>query len=146
MPVIQEMGKWGMSHFYDSLTENELDAEHLMRDVGLTIVPSALPDHKTMICFDFRDLKENSRWFLKVSGGKCELCDGPTGDELDVNVITTLSVFTRVWLGGISIASALSTGDLKVEALPIYTRRMSEWLGLCPFVDHNPLYTPEAVG
>ena len=81
-----------------------------------------------------------------MSGGKCELCDGPTGDELDVNVITTLSVFTRVWLGGISIASALSTGDLKVEALPIYTRRMSEWLGLCPFVDHNPLYTPEAVG
>ena len=146
MPVIQEMGKWGMSHFYDSLTENELDAEHLMRDIGMTIVPSALPDQETMICFDFRDLREKSRWFLKVSGGKSELCDGPTGEDLDVNIITTLSVFTQVWLGGMSLAAALSAGDMKVEALPIYTRRISEWLGLCPFVDHNPRYTGAATG
>lgn len=140
LPMILEMGKWGVRYVYDSLSDNELNAERLLRDVSFTIDPSELPSGETIIRFDFKDLDEHSVWFIKVHDGKCELCDGVPDEEVDVWITTTLSVFTRIWMGSTDLHAARERGEFRADGATVYTRRITRWLGLNQFASANPRY------
>ena len=66
LPIIQEMGKWGVGFVFDSLSDNELNAERLVRDISFTIDGSELPSGDTVIRFKFTDLDQNPHWFIKT--------------------------------------------------------------------------------
>lgn len=146
LPIILEMGKWGVSFVYDSLSENELNAERLIRDISLTIDPTALPSGDTMVRFKFTDLEEFPDWYIKVVDGKAEVCDGAPGMEVDVYFTSTLMVFTEIWMGSRNLHSAIGNGDLVVVGDPVYTRRLSQWLGLNVYARHNPKYQASPSG
>jgi DNA-binding PadR family transcriptional regulator len=144
LPIILEMGKWGVSFVYDSLSGNELNAARLVRDISFTIDPSALPSGDTMVRFKFTDLEEASDWYIKVHDGKAEVCDGGAGMEVDVFFTSTLMVFTEIWMGSRNLHSAIENGDLAVVGDPVYTKRLSQWLGLNIYAKHNPKYRTNA--
>ena len=132
------MGKWGVSFVYDSLSDNELNAERLIRDICLTIDTEALPSGDTVIRFKFEDLNDFSYWYIKIIGNKPELCEGVPEVEVDVYFNSTLLVFTEIWMGSRSLKSAIDKGQLTVVADPVYTKNLSKWLCLNQFAPFNP--------
>ena len=140
LPIILEMGKWGVSFVYDSLSDNELNAERLIRDICLTIDTEALPSGDTVIRFKFEDLNKFSYWYIKIGGNKPELCEGVPEVEVDVYFKSTLLVFTEIWMGSRSLKSAIDRGEITVVADPVYTKNLLKWLRLNQFASHNPKY------
>jgi len=138
LPIIQEMGKWGVGYVYESLSEKELNAERLVRDISMTIDPSALPSGDTVVRFKFTDLDEFSYWYIKIHDGKTEVCDGVPEGDVDVYVTVPLMVFTEIWMGNRGLQSAIDNGELEVVGPSPYTQRLSRWLGLNIYAKHNP--------
>jgi len=145
LPVIMEMGKWGVSFVFDSLSDNELNAERLIRDISLTLDTSALPSGESVIRFKFTDLEEFSNWYIKIIGEKAEACEGAPEVEVDVYFTSTLLVFTEIWMGSRGLKSAIDRGELKVVADPVYTKHLSKWLQLNQYAKFNPKYRTSEV-
>jgi DNA-binding HxlR family transcriptional regulator len=145
LPIIQEMGKWGVGFVYDSLSDKELNAERLVRDISFTIDPSALPAGDTIIRFKFTDLEQNAFWFIKVHDGKVEVCDGVPEGDVDVYITSPLMRFTEIWMGNKGLQPAIDNGEVEVAGDSIYTRRLSRWLGLNIYAKHNPKYQVHSI-
>lgn len=140
LPVILEMGKWGVGFVYDSLGDNELNAERLVRDISLTINPQHLPAGDTVVRFLFTDLKDFPYWYIKVHEQNVELCDCVPDNEVDVYFTSTLRTLTEVWMGNQGLYRAMEDGDLEVMGDGVYTKHLSKWLGLNIYASHNPKF------
>ncbi|MBT3988883.1 MAG: transcriptional regulator [Rhodospirillaceae bacterium] len=140
LPIIQEMGKWGVGFVFDSLSDNELNAERLVRDISFTIDGSELPSGDTVIRFKFTDLDQNPHWFIKTHNGKSEVCDGVPEGEIDVYVTSTLMAFTEIWMGSQNLQTAIDREDVIVVGDQIYTQNFARWLGLNIYAAHNPKF------
>ncbi len=126
-PLLTEFGTWGKSWIYGVLSEEEHDVESLLSTIARTIETSELPDGDTVMQFTFTDIKENSRWFITVKDGKCEVCDVNMGYEVDVYFRSTLSTMEDIWWGRVNITAARESEQLKVTGAPVYTRTLSRW-------------------
>jgi len=146
LPIIQEMGKWGVGFVYDSLSDKELNAERLVRDISFTIDPAALPSGDTVVRFKFHDLAENPYWYIKVHNGKAEVCDGVPESDIDVYITSPLMAFTEVWMGGRPLQAAIDRGEVEVVGHAVYTRHLTRWLGLNQFAEFNPNYRAPGSG
>jgi DNA-binding HxlR family transcriptional regulator len=140
LPLILEMGKWGVRYVYDSLSDEELNAERLVRDVSTTIDTSELPSGDTVLRFKFFDLENYSYWYIKIHDGDVEVCDGVPENEIDVYITSTLATFTKVWMGSVDLHSAMDNGNLRIVGNDSYTRNLSRWLRLNQFAPENPNY------
>ena len=140
LPLILEMGKWGVRYVYDSLSDEELNAERLIRDVSTTIDTSELPSGDTVLRFKFFDLENYSYWYIKIHDGNVEVCDGVPENEIDVYITSTLATFTKVWMGSVDLHSAMDNGNLRIVGNDSYTRNLSRWLRLNQFAPENPNY------
>jgi len=140
LPLILEMGKWGVRYVYDSLSDEELNAERLIRDVSTTVDTSELPSGDTVLRFKFFDLENYSYWYIKIHDGNVEVCDGVPENEIDVYITSTLATFTKVWMGSVDLHSAMDNGNLRIVGNDSYTRNLSRWLRLNQFAPENPNY------
>lgn len=146
LPVILEMGKWGVQHSYDTLRAEELDAKMLVRDIAVYLDQSQLPDGNCILRFNFRDLDDNPSWYIRIQNGNPEICSGVPDMDIEIFISTTLEVMTKVWMGSIKMRTALEDGRLRVEGNPIYTRNISRWLRLSQFAKYNPGYDDAPTG
>jgi len=140
LPIILEMGKWGVSFVYDSLSDKELNAERLIRDISLTIDTSALPSGDTVVRWKFTDLNEHPYWYIKIHDEKAEVCDGAPEIEVDVYLTCTLMTFTEIWMGNRNLQAAIDKNDLDVVGNAVYIRNLTKWLGLNIYAKHNPKF------
>jgi len=140
LPIILEMGIWGVQHSYDTLSESDLDAKVLIRDIAVYLDLSQLPAGNSIIRFYFKDLNETPSWYIRIHDGKPELCSGAPDTEADVFLSTTLDTMTKVWMGSIGMAAAIKSGSLRIEGNPVYTKCISRWLRLSQFAEYNPGY------
>jgi DNA-binding HxlR family transcriptional regulator len=144
LPIILEMGKWGVSFVYDSLSDSELNAERLIRDISMTIDPSALPSGDTVVRWKFTDLVETPYWYIKIHEGKGEVCDGAPEIEVDVYFTCSLMVFTEIWMGSRNLRAAIDNNELEVIGDSVYTRNLAKWLGLNVYARYNPKFRSDA--
>jgi DNA-binding HxlR family transcriptional regulator len=141
-PVLTEMGKWGMCFARDGMTDKQNTASGLVRDFAGGIKVDALPSGNTSIQINLTDVPESPEHYIHVQGDDVQVCDTDLGFDIDVRITSTLDVMTRVWYGEINIQSAIESGQMKVTAPPIYTRRIRSWLGISSFTTDNPRFDP----
>jgi DNA-binding HxlR family transcriptional regulator len=140
-PVLTEIGKWGMRWARDGMTDKQNTAWGLVRDFAGRIDVNELPAGKTSIRFDLADVRESPTHYIHVHGGTTQVCDTDLGFDVDVHLISTLDVMTRVWYGEIGIHSAIGDKRLKVGGAPVYRRRIARWLRISSYTTKNPGFT-----
>jgi len=137
-PVLTEMGKWGMRWAREGLTEKQNTAAGLLRDFAGAIVVDELPSCDTSIRVFLTDVDRSPRRYIHVRDSKVQVCDTDLGFDVDVVITSTLDVMTRIWYGELDMAAAMNDARMKVDAAPVYTRRIKRWLGISSFTTDNP--------
>ncbi len=141
-PVLTEMGRWGMCHANDGMTDKQNTAWGLVRDFSGRIDTDQLPSGTTSIRIELTDVGQEPVHYIHVRDGKVEVCETDLGLDTDVYISSTLDVMTRVWYGEIDMAAAVESGRMQVTAAPIYTRRIGRWLRISSFTTDDPQVTP----
>jgi DNA-binding HxlR family transcriptional regulator len=145
LPVVVAMGEWGLCWARDKLTHNDFDIEFLMFYLERSVDPEQLPGDHTVIQFKFKDLTDQSDWWLLVDGNEVDICITPPGRDVDVYFTTTVRTMHDVWMGDRSYRDAISSGDLVVEGEAGLTKRISTWLRPSVFVESKRAPIPEAL-
>ena len=142
-PMITEMGKWGMRWARDEMTDEELNAEIVLRDVTSTVDTSELPAGITFIEFEFSDIAGRAKWYVKIEDGTIEICDENPGHEPDVYFVTTLKRLVEVWMDVVGLQDARNNGSLKITASPTYLKNLSRWFQTSSFLPKQESAVPE---
>ena len=139
-PVLMEMGKWGMRHAREGMTDRANTASGLLRDFAGRLDVDELPSGNTSIQINLSDVEESPRGYIHVRDGEVEICDTDLGFETDVYITSTLDLMTRVWYGEVDMTEAIDSGRMKVVAAPVYRRHMTRWLRISSFTTDNPSF------
>jgi DNA-binding HxlR family transcriptional regulator len=139
-PVLTEMGKWGMRHANEGMTEKVNTASGLLRDFAGRLDVDELPSGNTSIEFNLTDVAESPTRYIHVREGEIQTCDTDLGFDTDVFITATLELMTRVWYGEVDMAKAIDAGMMKVSAAPVYTRHITRWLRISSFTTGNPSF------
>ena len=132
--VVTQLGTWAQRWYRSTFTGAELDVGVLMWDIRCTVNAKALPAIRTVVKFEFSDLRINTRaWWLVNEGGEVDLCPVDPGDEPKLQICTTLRTMTRVWMGELSIDAVLRSGALTVIGPRELRRCLASWLCLSPY-------------
>jgi DNA-binding HxlR family transcriptional regulator len=133
LPIIVSLGGWGMRWAKDNLVDEDYDVELLMLYLERSVVREMLPGPKTILQFEFTDLKKMRQWWLVVSENGVEVCEKNPGYDVDVYFTSTVKVMTDVWLGHRTYKDALRTEDLSIVGDSSLTRTVSKWLACTMF-------------
>jgi len=139
-PVLTEMGKWGMRHAREGMTDKANTASGLVRDFAGGLNVDELPSGNTSIQLNLTDVDESPRRYIHVRGGEVEVCDTDLGFETDVYITSTLDLMTRIWYGEVDMTKAMESGRMKVVAAPVYCRHITRWLRISSFTTDNPSF------
>lgn len=137
-PVLSEMGKWGICHANDGMTEKQNTAWGLVRDFAGRIDTDQLPSGTTSIRIELIDVEDEPVHYIHVNDDKTEICGTDLGLETDVYISSTLADMTRIWYGELDMTAAANSGRMKVTAAPVYTRHISRWLLISSFTTDEP--------
>jgi DNA-binding HxlR family transcriptional regulator len=132
-PFVDAAGEWGQRWARSKLPHGELHPSTLMWDIHRFLKTQHLPTRRTVLNFEFTDLKAMRQWWLVVQAGEVDVCLDDPGHDVDVWIVCTLLTLTQVFMGDLSIASALGTGKLRLNGNSQLIRNMPRWLGLMPF-------------
>jgi DNA-binding HxlR family transcriptional regulator len=141
LPIVKQVGEWGMRWARDLMPDSDLDVELLMLYLRRSVDPEKLPGNESVIRFKFSDLKQMSDWWLVVKGGKVELCFENPGKDVDVSFATDLRTMIEVWMGDISYRAAIADGRMKIVGLSALTRNVKSWLAPSIFAGIPPATT-----
>ena len=139
-PVLTEMGKWGMRHAREGMTDKANTASGLARDFAGGLNVDELPSGNTSIQINLTDVEDSPRRYIHVRDGEVEVCDTDLGFETDVYITSTLDLMTRIWYGEVEMTQAIETGRMKVVAAPVYSRHITRWLRVSSFTTDNPSF------
>lgn len=128
LPVVKQIGEWGMRWARNSMDGEDLDVELLMLYLQRSIQPDKLPGHQTVVRFKFTDLKEFSDWWIVASERDVDVCVKDPGKDVDVYFTTDLRTMVEAWMGDIPYRSAISTGRLTLIGPKALTRNVSSWM------------------
>lgn len=142
-PVLSELGKWGMYWVHEGISDEELNATTLMRDITAALDLTQLPGEESLIQVNISDVTDLPKQFIRVRGQKAELCEVDTGHEVDVYITGNLKTLTKIWYGDIGLQAARDAGDLKVVGPPVYVRSLSRWLRISNYSRYNRNYRGE---
>jgi DNA-binding HxlR family transcriptional regulator len=139
-PVLTEMGKWGMRHAREGMTDKANTASGLARDFAGGLNIDELPSGNTSIQLNLTDVEDSPRRYIHVRDGEVEVCDTDLGFETDVYITSTLDLMTRIWYGEVEMTQAIESGAMKVVAAPVYSRHITRWLRISSFTTDNPSF------
>lgn len=128
MPVVEQVGHWGMRWAREQLTEEDYDLELLMLYLERSIEPGNLIGNETVIRFNFNDVKEYPNWWIVVKGDEVDVCVHDPGKEVDVYFNVCLKVMCQLWMGDISYRKAVADGKLQLVGLSELTKNVERWL------------------
>lgn len=135
-PIVMGLGNWGARWVRSQMSPDDLTVELLMWDMRRTINIDALPAGKTVLHFEFTDLKKAYKhWWMIVEQGNIDLCVDDPGYDIDVNFESDLRTLTEVWVGDIAPTTAQASGALRVTGITRLTRNLTKWLVLSAFAD-----------
>ena len=134
------MGKWGMQWANDCMTEKQNTASGVIRDFAGGINVDELPSGNTVIRIQLDEVSESITGYIHVQNESVHICDTDLGFDTDVIIRSTIRTMTKIWYGELDITSAIQSGQVKVDAAPVYSRRIGRWLGISSFTTDNPRF------
>lgn len=130
-PIILALGLWGKRWVESALESGDWNAGTLMWDIRRMLDPSAMPDGRNVIQFDFNDApKEMRRWWLVVEEGDTDLCQSDPGYEVDLYLSSDVRTLARVWIGKDKLSAALDDGALEAIGSNALRKDMLAWMKL----------------
>jgi DNA-binding HxlR family transcriptional regulator len=138
LPVVMQLGEWGMRWARRALSEQDLDVELLMLYLQRSIKPEALPGKETVVRFKFSDLKRLGDWWLLIDGGSIDVCVQDPGRDVDIYFGTDLRTMIQVWMGDLSYRAAMADGRMKIVGPSALTRDIKSWLAPYVLADIRP--------
>lgn len=92
------------------------------------------PEGRTVLRFELTDVPSQRRFYwLVIDRGMVDVCLKDPGFEVDVHVITDLATLINVWIGDVSLGTALDKGWITLHGPRALTRRFPTWLMLSDF-------------
>ena len=138
-PVVSLLGEWGQRWYRTKFDSADLDVGVLMWDMRCTVDPSCFPAKRTIVQFRFPDAPQSVKdWWLVNEMREVDFCPFDPGAEVDLLVVATVRAMTRVWMGDLSVESALRTGGIELRGSPDLKRRFGRWLRRSPYADIEP--------
>ena len=128
MPVMEQVGQWGMRWARNAMTEDDFDLELLMVYMERSIDPAKLPGRETVIRVNFTDVQEFSTWWIVVQGEDLDVCVHDPGKEVDIYINVDLRTMCEVWMGDVTYRKAQADGNLQLLGDPALTRGIGQWL------------------
>lgn len=130
-PVVEMLGVWGQRWVRSQLTANELDPGLLMWDIRRRVEPRQFPSRRIVVQFEFSDVAQRKRrWWLMSEKDGVDLCVTDPGFEADLFIFTDLRTMTAVWMGDLSLKSAVESGRIDLDGAPELKRSLRSWLQL----------------
>lgn len=138
MPVMEQIGHWGMRWARDSMSGDDFDLELLMLYMQRSIDPDKLPGRETVIRFHFTDVEDFQTWWLVVEDEDVDVCIHDPGKEVDVYLNVDLRTMCELWMGDISYKRAIAEEKLQVVGPRALTRNISTWITPSMFAGITP--------
>jgi DNA-binding HxlR family transcriptional regulator len=133
-PLIRTMGEWGARWVRSRFTPEDLDVALLMWDMKRSVRPENFPRRRIVVAFEFTDAPANkSHWWLVSEPTEVDLCLNDPGYDVELFIVTDVRTMTAVWMGDLSLASAVASGALEVHGTMDLRRSLKAWLGLSTF-------------
>jgi hypothetical protein len=87
-----------------------------------------------VVAFEFADApRSQSHWWVVSEQTEVDLCLHDPGFEVDLFITTDVRTMTAVWMGDVSLESAMASGALEAHGPTDLRRRLKDWLGLSAF-------------
>lgn len=135
LPIIQQIGDWGMRWTRGQISDSELDIELLMVYLERSIQTDKLPDGAITICFNFTDREHLAKWWVMVDGNHKDVCTTDPGKEVDIWFNTDLRTMIEIWMGDISYKAAIRQQRLNLIGPSSLTANVSRWMSNSMFAD-----------
>ena len=135
LPIIRNLGNWGMRWARSNLTEKDYDVELLMLYLKRSINADKLIGKETVIRFTFTDIDTYPEWWLVVTGEDLDLCVKNPGKDVDVYFTSTVKTMVDIWMGDNAYKKAIRDGDLKIVGEKTLTRNVTAWMSNSIFTD-----------
>lgn len=139
LPVVTGLGEWGMKWARGQMTDDELDVELLMFDLGRRIDGKQLPGGGHIIQFVFSGLAKFAQWWIVIEAdGTREVCAENPGKDADMLLRTDLRTMTEIWAGDVELRAAKKDGRLQLSGDPLLIRTLALWLRTGTFAAIRP--------
>lgn len=138
LPVIEQIGFWGMHWAREQLTDYDFDPGLLMLYLERSIQPDKLIGNETVIRFAFDDVEEHPNWWIVVEGDKVNVCVNDPGKEVDIYFNSRVRVICEIWMGELSYKKAIADGSLTLVGPKALTKDINAWLKPSIFAGSQP--------
>ena len=130
-PIIFALGEWGQRWARSDFSRAELDAGLLMWDVHRNVKVDEFPLPRTVVQFEFKDLRAAERlfWLINKRDG-VEICITDPGFEVDLYVVTDLCTLTRVWMGDLPLHKTIMRGVIELHGRRDLRQKFERWFTL----------------
>jgi DNA-binding HxlR family transcriptional regulator len=134
-PIVLAIGHWGARWIGSRLKRQQLDAGFLMWDIRRFAQLDAFPaDRRVVVHFKFKDAPRPERqWWLVVENRTADLCRDDPGDEVTVEVESTVRALTEIWTGDSDPEDEIRAGELQVLGAGRHGQTLWRWLGRSVF-------------
>ncbi|MFA6300586.1 MAG: helix-turn-helix domain-containing protein [Nocardioides sp.] len=130
--VIMAVGEWAVRWMFTEPEPREVDPVTLTWWMSRRIVPDAVPEHRTVVEFDYGG-DDPTRIWMVLERRETSVCTDPPGFDVDVVVATEPVELMRVFSGITSYRDAVASGTITVTGLPRLTRALPDWFAWSPF-------------
>lgn len=135
MPIILNIGEWGMAWAKSNLTEKDYDVELLMLYLKRSIVKDNIPGNHTVIKFNFTDVDVYPEWWIVVSENEIDLCVNDPGHEVDIYFTTKVKTMADVWTGQQSYKQSIRNKEMTIIGDSYLSGSVTRWLSNAIFSD-----------
>lgn len=133
-PILEAMGVWGQRWARSSYTTDDLDPGFLMWDMRRLLQPIGLADDRTVVEFQFTGAPAGRSRYWLVVDDTVDLCLVDPRHDVELIVRSELRALTMVWMGDITMASAIRDRRIQLSGPRPLTRRFPIWLGRHPIL------------
>jgi DNA-binding HxlR family transcriptional regulator len=132
-PMLDLLSEWGLKYAQNPLEEGDLDVTVLVWNIHKRVDPSAFPDGRTTVQFEFTDVAQGKKlWWLVNAGGTVDLCPFDPGFPIDLYVTTDIRTMISIWFGRVTWDAGIRAGTVEVIGSRRLKERMRQWLLLAP--------------
>src|SRR5262245_58308578 len=124
-PVVQAIGEWGATWSFAEPRPEELDPDLLIVWVARHVDRAQLPPGRTVVKFEFPDLKR--RYWMVLEPSEVSVCLQHPGFDVDLEVTVDTSTLYRVYLGRAELGGAARAGQLTLNGPPTLERGFGRW-------------------
>jgi DNA-binding HxlR family transcriptional regulator len=129
--IVQALGRWGLLHSRDSITEGDLDPGLLLWNMRKRTEIAALPDRRVVIRFEFSGVPRNRvrlrvMWLVLERSG-IDVCAKDPGFPVDLTVQGHIADFVAIFLGQTTWQKQIGK-SLRVDGDRRLIRQMPDWI------------------